>query len=161
MIMTKLKVEFSDMKKVTGRTSRTYPEAIQENEVVYGLEVELGNIIRVVKLDELDNQHPYLYFITKKSVRLPKDKEIYRFYLAFDDRMYVDSYDVYVFDKQTLGVTQVTLLEEGLCWFLMHDDTADDDYIDEYVLNEMIKEHFEFGEDVEFLEYFETEELVW
>ena len=159
--MTKIKMELKNYKKITGRTSRKYPKQLQTDETVYGIEVESGTMIRVVKIDKLDNNHSHLYFITKKSVRLPKDKEIYRFFLALDDRMYIDSYDFFAFDTRNLSVSQISIMEEGLCWYLMNEDTDDDEYIDLDILEEVTRKHFNLDEKVELMEYFEVEELVW
>ena len=84
--MSKIKLLFKNNKKITGKTSKKYPKQLQTDETVYGIEVESGTMIRVVKIDKLDNDHSHLYFITKKSVRLPKDKEIYRFFISSGDK---------------------------------------------------------------------------
>ena len=153
--MTKIKIQFKNDKKVIGRTSKKFPEVVQGNETVYGIEVESGTMSRVVKIDKLDNDHSHLYFITKKSVRLPKDKEIYRFFLA------LDSYDFFAFETRNLSVSQISIMEEGLCWYLMNEDTDDEEYVDLDILEEVTRKHFNLDEKVELMEYFEVEELVW
>ena len=64
--MTKIKMELKNYKKIIGRTSKKYPKQLQTDETVYGIEFESGTMIRVVKIDKLDNDHSHLYFITKK-----------------------------------------------------------------------------------------------
>lgn len=51
--MTKIKTQFKNDKKVIGRTSKKYPKQLQTDETVYGIEVESGTMIRVVKIDKL------------------------------------------------------------------------------------------------------------
>lgn len=52
-------------------------------------------------------------------------------------------------------------MEEGLCWYLMNEDTDDEEYIDLDILEEVTRKHFNLDEKVELMEYFEVEELVW
>lgn len=73
--MTKIKIQFKNDKKVIGRTSKKFPEVVQGNETVYGIEVESGTMSRVVKIDKLDNDHSHLYFITKNQSDYPRIKK--------------------------------------------------------------------------------------
>lgn len=159
--MSRIKLQFKNDKKVIGRTSKQLPKTLQADETVYALEFESDVMNRVVKIDELDSRYQYLYFITKKSVRLPKDKEIFRFYLCDDNGMYFDKYEVFAFDRQNMIVSQITLIDEGLCWLLMNKGTDDDEYIDSGLLEDVIRERFDLGNNVVLEEYFEVEELVW
>lgn len=159
--MSKIKIEFKNGRKVIGRTSKQLPKTLQADETVYVIEIESDTMNRVVKIDKLDSRYQYLYFITKKSARLPKDKEIFRFYLCYDDGMYFDTYETFAFDRQNMIVSQITLMDEGLCWLLMNKDTDDDEYIDSGLLEEVVRERFDLGNNVVLEEYFEVEEIVW
>lgn len=75
--------------------------------------------------------------------------------------MYIDSYDFFAFDTRNLSVSQISIMEEGLCWYLMNEDTDDEEYIDLDILEEVTRKHFNLDEKVELMEYFEVEELVW
>ena len=73
--MSKIKLLFKNNKKITGKTSKKYPKQLQTDETVYGIEVESGTMIRVVKIDKLDNNHSHLYFITKNQSDYPRIKK--------------------------------------------------------------------------------------
>ena len=161
--MSILKIEFKNKKEVIGRTFKKFPKVLKADETVYGLEVKSGILTRVVKIEEFESQYQYLYFVTKKSSRLPKDKEIFGLFLAFEGDDYFDEYEIYVFDREYERVGHIYFNMEGICWYLLRDDAADDeDYIiDEPVFDEVIAGYFGFDPGVEFYPFFEVEELVW
>ena len=157
-----VKIEFKYKKEVLGRTFKKCPKVRKADEMVYGLEVKSGILSRVVQIEEFKSQYQYLYFATKKSSRLPKDKEIFRLFLAFEGDDYFDEYEIYVFNKEYERVGHIYFNMEGICRYLMREDADDEEgYIDEPLFDEVIAGYFGFDPRVEFYSFFDVEELEW
>ena len=145
--MKKVKLTFKKGKTVIGKVSKNIPVTVQENEVVYGLEIESGIMTRIVPMNEIDNNHSYLYFITEKTFILPdaEDRKIFYFSLTLKDGREIDAYDFFVTDNPI--ILHISIMDEGMCWYLMNEDKDDNDYVDTDELERVAKKRFGFNED--------------